>query len=89
MGEFQCVICDYWFDEFPNNAQPLTAGPCCDGCNETEVVPYRLELMYDLDNLEMEYEIPLPPIELEFEETEFESMLNDLGLTIINNNNNN
>lgn len=46
----ECVICHILFTEWGNNAMPLTKGQCCDYCNESIVVPMRLERLYRRSN---------------------------------------
>ena len=37
-----CSICQGEYTHFGNNAQPVNDGRCCDNCNETVVVPARI-----------------------------------------------
>jgi hypothetical protein len=39
-----CVICGKEFKEYGNNAEPVKKGTCCDKCNQTVVIPKRIEL---------------------------------------------
>jgi hypothetical protein len=41
-----CVICDADIS-YGHNAEPLKAGRCCDACNMTHVLPFRLRLMME------------------------------------------
>lgn len=45
---FKCSICGGFFYGFGNNPWPVTTEEgdrCCDACNETQVIPARIELM--------------------------------------------
>jgi len=44
LGE-PCVICFKAFDEFGNNAEPVTHGRCCNECNDRFVIPARIRAM--------------------------------------------
>jgi hypothetical protein len=41
MKEFTCCICEHSFYAYPNNAEPLATGECCDSCN-IQVIMARL-----------------------------------------------
>ena len=45
MNKEICVICGEKYTGFGNNAQPIEAGQCCDGCNRMVVLPKRLRLV--------------------------------------------
>ncbi|QIG59357.1 hypothetical protein [Dishui Lake virophage 2] len=40
--DFVCCLCSQMIVGWGNNAQPLSAGRCCDDCNRTKVIPARL-----------------------------------------------
>lgn len=42
MGKI-CCLCREEYDEFGNNAMPLMEGRCCDECNNTKVLPFRVK----------------------------------------------
>jgi|TARA_R110000823_G_scaffold286005_1_gene404407 hypothetical protein len=46
----ECVICGILFSEWGNNAMPLRKGQCCNNCNETYVIPLRLDRIYGRSN---------------------------------------
>lgn len=42
----KCVLCGKYFDEWGNNPYPITTkGSCCNFCNDTKVLPARIDLM--------------------------------------------
>ena len=41
----KCVICGAEIEGYGNNAEPVKHGVCCDECNQTVVIPARLEKM--------------------------------------------
>ena len=41
----KCVICGAEIEGYGNNAEPVKHGVCCDECNQTIVIPARLEKM--------------------------------------------
>ena len=41
MNSFVCWICDGQFTGYPNNAEPVSVGVCCDACNFEFVIPAR------------------------------------------------
>ena len=43
----KCKICNETFLGHGHNAQPVTNGRCCDVCNDTQVVPTRLNNMLE------------------------------------------
>jgi len=43
-----CVICKKKYEGYGNNASPFTIGRCCDNCNLTKVVPYRLQRSFGI-----------------------------------------
>lgn len=44
MEDFVCSICGkHITNEYSNNAQPVNDGRCCNHCNETVVIPARIE----------------------------------------------
>lgn len=43
MEEKICCICGKKFTEWGNNASPVMSGVCCDSCNNTIVIPARIE----------------------------------------------
>jgi hypothetical protein len=45
---YKCVICGGLFEGYGNNPWPIADendGRCCDKCNETKVIPERINLM--------------------------------------------
>ena len=43
MKNYKCVICKQEFTGWGNNPQPVKdSGRCCDKCNDTRVIPYRI-----------------------------------------------
>ena len=42
----KCKICNITIFGHGHNAQPETNGRCCDVCQDTKVIPARLELMF-------------------------------------------
>lgn len=40
-----CIICAGELGRYPNNAEPLMPGECCDACNQAHVLPHRLRMM--------------------------------------------
>jgi|21_taG_2_1085346.scaffolds.fasta_scaffold22254_4 hypothetical protein len=90
LGNHKCTICSGWFDEHPNSAYPINdmGEVCCDSCHKHTVIPYRESFhAAECDAPTIEKDSPILPLKLE--EPEFELMLNEIGLTIINNNHNN
>jgi len=43
-----CVICRKKYEGYGNNASPVAIGRCCDTCNSTKVVPYRLQRSFGI-----------------------------------------
>ena len=41
MNSYTCWICDGQFQGWPNNAEPISIGVCCDQCNYEFVIPAR------------------------------------------------
>ena len=41
----KCKICNETIFGHGHNAQPITNGRCCDVCQDTKVLPLRLDLM--------------------------------------------
>ena len=41
----KCKICNETFLGHGHNAEPIANGRCCDVCNDTKVIPLRLDLM--------------------------------------------
>jgi hypothetical protein len=41
----ECCICHATYDDWGNNALPVMDGRCCFRCNETVVIPARIERM--------------------------------------------
>lgn len=39
----KCVLCLYTFEGYGHNAEPLSVGRCCSGCNEYLVIPKRIK----------------------------------------------
>jgi len=39
----KCVICGKMYEGYGNNAMPLKEGQCCDDCDKTQVIPYRIK----------------------------------------------
>lgn len=42
---YVCSICGKMCEGYPNNADPVTDGICCDDCNFSKVIPARIERM--------------------------------------------
>ena len=42
-----CILCRNTFDGYGHNPEPLAPSyfSCCELCNDTKVIPYRLELI--------------------------------------------
>ena len=40
----KCVICQATYTGFGHNAHPIANGQCCDVCQDTKVLPLRLDL---------------------------------------------
>ena len=40
-----CSICGQEYYGYGNNAQPINNGRCCNECNRTKVVPFRIAMM--------------------------------------------
>ena len=40
-----CSICRENYTGYGNNAQPVNDGRCCDFCNNTVVIPARLQMI--------------------------------------------
>lgn len=40
-----CIICAKELGRYPNDAEPLISGQCCDACNQVHVVPHRMLMM--------------------------------------------
>ena len=40
----KCILCNTYFKGFGHNPEPLESNKfrCCDICNDTEVIPFRL-----------------------------------------------
>ena len=56
MEKFKCSICGKNIkNEFSHNAQPVNNGRCCTVCNDTIVIPKRLEIV-----LRERYGVPKP-----------------------------
>ena len=45
-----CSICGKKYEGFGNNARPINNGRCCDECNRTKVVPFRIAMMFGMIN---------------------------------------
>jgi len=45
MKEWKCVLCLSTYTGFGNNAEPVASGRCCDACNDTTVIKFRLDLL--------------------------------------------
>ena len=43
----KCKICDDTFSGHGHNAEPIANGRCCDVCQDTKVLPARLDQMLD------------------------------------------
>lgn len=41
-----CSICFTKYEEFGNNAWPINLGTCCDKCNNSLVIPARINLKF-------------------------------------------
>ncbi len=41
VNSYTCWICDGQFQGWPNNAEPVSVGVCCDQCNYEFVIPAR------------------------------------------------
>lgn len=46
----KCIFCGKEIIGFGNNAQPLKKGICCENCNITKVIPYRIKLYQEKDD---------------------------------------
>ena len=45
-----CSICkNEIYTEFGHNAQPINDGRCCDMCNQTFVIPFRMKEMFNAE----------------------------------------
>ncbi len=42
----KCVICGYEILGFGNNALPVRVGQCCGACNDTVVIPKRINNLF-------------------------------------------
>ena len=42
-----CSICNENIEGFGNNAQPINNGTCCEMCNQTVVIPFRIKEMFN------------------------------------------
>ena len=42
----KCIICQETYTGFGHNAHPIANGKCCDVCQDTKVLPLRLDLMF-------------------------------------------
>ena len=54
---FKCSICGGLFYGFGNNPWPVTDGDldrCCDACNDSKVIPARLQQMFNNKKKETE-----------------------------------
>lgn len=45
----KCIICNQEIKGYPNNAEPVKKGCCCDNCNMTVVIPARLKQAKNLE----------------------------------------
>jgi len=43
----ECSICKLEMIDLGNNAEPVNSGRCCDLCNDTFVIPYRMKLQFE------------------------------------------
>ena len=44
----ECSICKgEVIDKFGHNAEPINSGRCCDICNVTFVIPFRVKQMFE------------------------------------------
>ena len=41
----KCCLCDSTFYDYGHNAEPLEKGRCCDNCNFTKVIPFRIAVL--------------------------------------------
>jgi len=41
----KCCICGKEIIGYGNNAKPLKIGICCDACNNSKIIPYRIKLL--------------------------------------------
>ena len=49
---WQCVICEEHFTGYDNNPDPVTdTGGCCDNCNDTVVIPARMQEFMQMNHL--------------------------------------
>lgn len=54
MKNQECCICKRECESiYGNNAQPINNGRCCDVCNDTKVIPARIELWLKDRNKDM------------------------------------
>ena len=49
-----CCICETPIIGYGNNAEPLAVGRCCDDCNFTKVVPFRINTLINRERNECE-----------------------------------
>ena len=48
LHNMECSICrDDIMDKFGHNAEPINSGRCCDICNSTFVIPFRIQQMFN------------------------------------------
>ena len=46
----KCSICNYNdIGKYGNNAQPINNGRCCDLCNSTFVIPFRIKQQFEME----------------------------------------
>ena len=51
----KCCLCDSTFLGYGNNAEPLEkGGRCCDSCNFTKVIPFRITILTNREKREDE-----------------------------------
>lgn len=43
-----CVLCNQKIFGWSHNAEPLAVGRCCDICNDTKVIPTRIQMFVNL-----------------------------------------
>ena len=44
-----CSICKDDIKDYGHNAQPINNGRCCDLCNSTFVIPFRIKQQFEME----------------------------------------
>lgn len=50
--KLKCCLCDSVIYRYGHNALPLEDGRCCDNCNWTKVIPYRIAVLTNREKRE-------------------------------------